>query len=706
MPDPGSTFQDVPREAAGHFGLLFHATAYHLIYHLNCRAAASGGSLDQVLRDYPFLDGYFERIRERVPRDIDWPQSLVWLRSRIEAWEQAADLSLPLLQMRRVLRLPWHGALVFMLAGLVEEDAEFAALFAVIGQPPGEHRASVGLACQIFEGQVGSDVWQPIRALVDTGFLQVINRDAPRSQWVLRVPQVLWNVVLGETVASPFAGVRFHTREASPALDDLVMDTAARDQLTQLSHLAAAGRTRTVIVRGMPGTDRIGAAGALAHKLGCGLLEIDCTGAAPAAGEQWRLVGPLCTLVHAVPAFVVEGAPGETFEIPTLEGYRGPCTVLIGLEGGVGGPEAIHAVTVHMELESPANRLKLWTRALRGHASNDLVSAAAEFCLPGLYLRQCARLAIDYATIDCRGDVRLADLRQAARAINRQVLDTLAARIDGPADWSQLVVGEATSRELGTLRDRCRHRERLASAFEATIPGGLNRGVRALFEGPSGTGKTLAARVLANELGLDLYRVDLAAVVNKYIGETEKNLSRVLGRAEDLSVVLLLDEGDALMTRRTEVSSANDRYANLETNYLLQRLESYTGIVIVTTNAGSAIDPAFRRRMDHVVRFHLPDAEERLYLWHAHLPPCHAIDAAAIEEAAVRYQFTGGQIRNIAIRAAQLALGNNLAALRAEHLDEAIQAEHRKAGASFIERLGPEPARNDRTLAAFLGGLS
>jgi SpoVK/Ycf46/Vps4 family AAA+-type ATPase len=297
-------------------------------------------------------------------------------------------------------------------------------------------------------------------------------------------------------------------------------------------------------------------------------------------------------------------------------------------------------------------------------------------------------------------------VRLAARAINRQVLDTLAARIDGPASWSHLVVREATLRELQLLEGRCRHRERLATAFESSLPGGMNRGVRAMFEGPSGTGKTLAARVLANELALDLYRVDLAAVVNKYIGETEKNLSRVLSRAEDLNVILLLDEGDSLMTRRTDVKSSNDRYANLETNYLLQRLESYTGIVIVTTNAGQSIDPAFRRRMDSVVKFHLPNAAERWQLWQAHLPPGHEVSAAALEDVAVRYEFTGGQIRNIGIRAALLALARRFVALQAEDLKEAIRAEHRKAGASFIEPSGAATARNDRSLAEFLGGLS
>jgi SpoVK/Ycf46/Vps4 family AAA+-type ATPase len=350
--------------------------------------------------------------------------------------------------------------------------------------------------------------------------------------------------------------------------------------------------------------------------------------------------------------------------------------------------------------------MELWQRALNGQAPADLASIAADLCLPGRYIGQCARLAIDYAAVDRSARVSYANVRQAARAINRQVLDTLAARIDGPVSWSHLVVRDATLRELEVLEGRCRHRERLASTFAGSIPGGMNRGVRALFEGPSGTGKTLAARVLANELSLDLYRVDLAAVVNKYIGETEKNLSKVLGRAEDLNVILLLDEGDALMSRRTDVKSSNDRYANLETNYLLQRLESYTGIVIVTTNASQSIDPAFRRRMDSVVKFHLPDTTERWHLWQAHLPPGHEVGSTAIEEVAVRYPLTGGQIRNISIRAAQLALGKSPLPLRAEDLQSAIQAEHRKAGASFIERAETATARNDASLSAFLGGLS
>lgn len=708
MTEPVAAFSDVPPEPRGHLGLLFYAAAYHLIYHLRCRSAAAGGTLEQVLNDYPFLAPFFGRIRERLPGDIEWSVSFEWLRAQIEDWEKTANLPLPLLEVRRMLDLPYEAALALVLAGIVEEDVQFAPLFAALQQSQGEHRASVGLIQRVLDdaAAVEGDSWHLIRSLVDAGFLQVLNRDEPRSEWVLRVPQVLWNAVRGECAEWPLPGVKFHPRESLQSLSELVVNPSVRAHLTELQGLTASEHARTIVVRGMPGTDRIGAAGAIAHGLGSGLVEIECASAGPGPEERKRLLGPLCTLLHAMPVFTVEAGPGETFEVPALDGYLGPGAVLIGREGGVGGSGASHAVTVNLDLESPADRLELWTRALNGKAPPELPEIASAFCLPGRYIRQCARLATDYAAIERRSSISVEDVRHAARAINRQVLDTLAMRIDGPARFSQLVLREATFSELRVLQGRCRHRERLAATFDANIPGGMNRGVRALFEGPSGTGKTLAARVLATELGLDLYRVDLAAVVNKYIGETEKNLSRVLSRAEDLNVILLLDEGDSLMSRRTEVKSANDRYANLETNYLLQRLETYTGIVIVTTNAGHSIDSAFRRRMDSLVKFHLPDATERYRLWQAHLPAAHEVRGGALEEVAVRYELSGGQIRNISIRAALLALARNTAAVHAEDLKEAIQAEHRKAGASFIEMAEAVSPRNERSIAAFLGGLS
>jgi SpoVK/Ycf46/Vps4 family AAA+-type ATPase len=203
--------------------------------------------------------------------------------------------------------------------------------------------------------------------------------------------------------------------------------------------------------------------------------------------------------------------------------------------------------------------------------------------------------------------------------------------------------------------------------------------VRALFSGPSGTGKTLAARLLANVLQMDLYRLDLSAVVNKYIGETEKNLNQIFSRAEELDVMLLLDEGDALLTQRTGVQTSNDRYANLETNYLLQRIESFEGILLVTTNAGDRIDSAFQRRMDVVIDFSPPDAHERWSIWQQHLPAYHLIDHSLLEEVAGRCKLTGGEIRNAALHASLLALADGGIVTSAQ-LEAAIQREYRKSG--------------------------
>src|SRR5690606_26138790 len=270
-------------------------------------------------------------------------------------------------------------------------------------------------------------------------------------------------------------------------------------------------------------------------------------------------------------------------------------------------------------------RRRFWQASgapVRAPALDDI---AARFLLTGGHIHRAAALAETYAALDGRKSVMAEDVQRATRALNRQVLETLATPLETGAGWQALIVTGAVARDLAALEARCRQREGLRVRAGAAFRGNLNRGVRAMFSGPSGTGKTLAARALAAALQMDLYRIDLASVVNKYIGETERNLNQVFSRAEELDVMLLLDEGDALMTRRTDVNNANDRYANLETNYLLQRLETYEGIVVITTNASQRIDTAFLRRMDVVVEFPLPDALERWLLWGRHLPDGHRI---------------------------------------------------------------------------------
>jgi len=210
--------------------------------------------------------------------------------------------------------------------------------------------------------------------------------------------------------------------------------------------------------------------------------------------------------------------------------------------------------------------------------------------------------------------------------------------------------------------------------FGAQLPRG--RGISALFSGPSGTGKTMAAEILANHLQLDLYRIDLAGVVSKYIGETEKNLRNVFDAAEQSGAILFFDEADALFGKRSEVKDSHDRYANIEVNYLLQRMEDYRGLAILCTNRRAALDRAFLRRLRFLVEFPFPDCENRRMIW-AKVFPTQAPLAGLDLEALALLEIAGGNIRNIALNAAFLAAGESTP-IRMEHVLHAARREYAK----------------------------
>lgn len=704
--DPLLPFADVPRNARGHLGLYFYEAALRVIRHVRARAISAGKSIDKVFGEFPFLLPYFEELRARLPGDFDWDKSFTWFSEHRGKWEAETPAWLPLRCLRDELHLSQQSLLALVLTGLAEEDPRFAPLFETLQHPLAQRRPSLNLVRDIIAENNSSDTdaWTLCNPLVECGLVEVLNRDAPRSEWILRVPFLNWSALRGELSPQPIPGTHYHAPDSLLPLNELVLPAAEHAQLSELPPLLASGRTRTIVVRGLPGTERLAVVGALAHALGRGLLELE----APLTprDDRIRSLGPLCTLVHALPVFCVELGPGESFELPALSGYNGPFAVIMGVDGGMTGHFTERSIAINLRPESADERLRILQKTLHRGPSAELTEIAQTFALPGRYLRRATHLAESYAVLDHRSSITCADVRQASRTINRQQLDSLAARLDEGGTWSHLVVRSGTDQSLRHLELRCRHRERLSIAMGAELPGGLNRGVRALFEGPSGTGKTLAARILASELGLDLYRVDVAAIVNKYIGETEKNLSKVLSRAEDLDVILLLDEGDSLMTRRTDVKSAHDRYANLETNYLLQRLETYSGIVIVTTNVGNSIDSAFRRRLDVVVKFQLPDAAERWRLWQVHLPAAHAVSPADLEQIALRYELTGGQIRNAAVQAALRAMNDSHELISSADLRSAIQIEYRKAGAAVpVDEIHGQQGHDSR-ISGFLSAIS
>jgi hypothetical protein len=267
-------------------------------------------------------------------------------------------------------------------------------------------------------------------------------------------------------------------------------------------------------------------------------------------------------------------------------------------------------------------------------------------------------------------------LWDACRDFARPRLDDLAQRIEPAAQWEDLVLPEPERELLRQIAAHVRQRSKVYEEWGFAGKGKRGLGISALFAGASGTGKTMAAEVLAGQLGLDLYRIDLSSVVSKYIGETEKNLRRLFDAAESGGVVLLFDEADALFGKRSEVKDSHDRYANIEVSYLLQRMESYRGLAILTTNLKSALDTAFLRRIRFVVQFPFPDAAQRAEIWSRIFPsdtPVEDLDTTRL----ARLDIAGGNIRNIALNGAFLAADSGEPVMM-KHLLTAAKSEFTK----------------------------
>jgi hypothetical protein len=267
-------------------------------------------------------------------------------------------------------------------------------------------------------------------------------------------------------------------------------------------------------------------------------------------------------------------------------------------------------------------------------------------------------------------------LWDACRLLSRPRLEGLARRIEPVATWADLVLSKAQLDTLRQVAAHVRQRARVHEAWGFRAKSGRGLGISALFSGSSGTGKTMAAEVLANDLRLDLYRIDLSQVVSKYIGETEKNLQRVFDTAEQGGAILLFDEADALFGKRSEVRDSHDRYANVEISYLLQRMEDYDGLAILTTNMKEALDPAFMRRIRFVVQFQFPDIEQRIEIWRRIFPASTPIDGINLGDLA-RLNVSGGTIRNIALQAA-FAAADAGEPVRMAHLLHAARIEYAK----------------------------
>jgi hypothetical protein len=300
--------------------------------------------------------------------------------------------------------------------------------------------------------------------------------------------------------------------------------------------------------------------------------------------------------------------------------------------------------------DAPGQR-KLWISALGGKSdlpADDLAGLASQYRLSA---RRITNYAAQLSTSDT--DCDISTIHRLCRGDGKSMND-LAQLIDAHSNWDDLVLPESQLRTLQQLVVHARHRITVHHDWGFADKSTRGLGIATLFSGESGTGKTLAAEVLANVLDLALYRIDLSAVVSKYIGETEKNLRKLFDAAEDIGAILLFDEADALFGKRSDVKDSHDRYANIEVSYLLQRMEAYRGLAILTTNHKTALDTAFQRRLRFVVHFPFPDASQREAIWRGVFPSATPVEKLDYTKLA-RLNVTGGNIRNIAISAAFLS---------------------------------------------------
>jgi SpoVK/Ycf46/Vps4 family AAA+-type ATPase len=335
-------------------------------------------------------------------------------------------------------------------------------------------------------------------------------------------------------------------------------------------------------------------------------------------------------------------------------------------------------------------RLALWNHVLGDHThlfpDGTIGEIANKFGLNGSQIRDAAATARNLA---CwrdpeNGKLSWDDLNTACRLQSNRILGTLAKKITPLFKWTDLILPSDQLKQLQEICNHLKYRYVVYRQWGFEQKLSLGKGITVLFSGVPGTGKTMAAEILAREMGLDLYKIDLSSVVSKYIGETEKNLSRIFTEAETSNAILFFDEADALFGKRSEVKDAHDRYANIEIGYLLQKMEEYEGLTILATNLRQNMDEAFVRRMRFIVNFPFPDELHRYKIWNVHFPEkarCGTID---FEFLARQFKLAGGNIRNVVINAAFLAASNDIA-ISMEHLIHATKREFQKVGKACVK---------------------
>jgi hypothetical protein len=607
----------------------------------------------------------------------------------IEATADAAEAAGVRIRLRRLARgfgLAPLDVELLVVALAPDLDPRFERLYAYLQDDVSRRRAGVGLALELVTGLPGAT---PVRArlgpgspLVAGGLLLVEEPDRPFLTRSLRVPDRVAAHLVGDD--SPDA--RVATLEMTPVPLPLPEGMA-------IARAIEAG-VRLVHVQERSGSAAMAMAAAALAASHRPVLALDLArlGSGDDITEVAAVVARECRLRDAT----LLAGPVEVLAERGASAVRGiaeaPCPVVL-VGSRTWDPAWSRDVPVLVEAPVPSieDRAGAWRAAIGSDtAVNDPGLVTIQFRLAPEQIVRAAQAARQQAMAEDR-PLAPDDLRSGARAQNAAGLERLARRVRPRVTWDDLVLPPEVVEQLQELASRARFRDVVLDRWGmARASSTRGRGLTALFAGDSGTGKTMSAEVMAGELGLDLYVIDLSTVIDKYVGETEKHLDRIFTEADRVNGVLLFDEADAVFGKRSDVKDSHDRYANVEVAYLLQRMELFDGVAILTTNLRSNLDEAFTRRLDSVVDFPVPDEEDRLRLWERHLPTgVPRGDDLDLGFLARRFRLSGGNVRNICLAGAYLAA----AEVRSLHMADLIHGtarEYQKLGRLTVEaEFGP-----------------
>lgn len=594
-----------------------------------------------------------------------------------QQWDKVGNVEQPapepLAQLIHDYQLNPQQAFLLTLLGEMQRSHVISLVVTQLQAPSPAPHPTLHLCAAILDSLSGSDEEQPFQLLnlphhplIEAGLMQLHSSNnghaLPLPLQTLSLSGPSWSVLLGQP--HPWVNCTPLT-EGDPEL----LPHRLQQQLPVLTELLQQGSAHTLVLRGHPHSGRRILAQALARRLNLTALSVPV--------EQWQQDPALpiaCRYARWLPVLEPSLGPGEVWRpratpIPQL--------ILLGSDGAVEDSQCLELV---MPLPDQSQRQTLWSRQA---GCRELASQCAHSALLSGPAIVSLAAAANLLARQANTPLSLHHITQARQQLGSERLRLLAQPEPRQVDRAAIVLPPLVDTELERLIQRAQQRESLWQGLGATLQQTFTAGVRALFIGESGTGKTLAASYIATRLGAPLYRVDLSAVMNKYIGESEKNLSAVLDMAATSDVVLLFDEADSLFGKRSEGKETGERFANMLTHFLLTRIENHPGIVILTSNNRERIDTAFTRRLDLIVEFPIPGFEERLQLWRSHLGERGPGDDV-YRLLASYCDFCGGQLRNVVLAA---AVNAHQGPITAADLLVGLLAEYRKLGRELPSKL-------------------